>query len=197
MLLFFSGICAILSFSCADSRFSETKELIGLSSAVSPKTYLIGKGDILEIITWKEPDFSREALAVRTDGKISFPLLEDIQAAGRSPGQVRDEIEEKLKFYVTHPVVSVSVKAMESQKFYIIGEINKPGEYSLAKNLTVLHAIALAQGFTEWAEKDDIVLIRHENGSEKRIEIDFEEVVDGKKPDQNVRIRADDIIVVP
>lgn len=167
------------------------------SSDTDQSDYRIGKGDILQIITWKEPDFSREEVPVRTDGKISFPLLDDVQAAGQTPGQVRDEITSRLREYVTHPVISVSVKAMESQKFYILGEVAKPGEYPLSKNLTVLHAIAIAQGFTEWAAKNKIVLIRHENSSETRMQISYGKIVKDGELHQNVLIRADDIIVVP
>ncbi|MGE0083135.1 MAG: polysaccharide biosynthesis/export family protein [Desulfococcaceae bacterium] len=179
-----------------DSRF-QTAEAVKFSSDMTRNDYLIGKGDILQIVTWKEPDFSREDIPVRIDGKISFPLLDDMQAAGLTPVQVRDEITARLREYVTHPVVSVSVKSMESQKFYILGEVAKPGEYPLSKNLTVLHAIALAQGFTEWAGKNNIVLIRNENSSETLIKISYGKIVKDGELNQNVLIRADDIIIVP
>ncbi len=189
-------IFGLVTISCAGDSRSRTAEAVRPSSPVMQRDYLIGKGDILQIVTWKEPDFSGD-FPVRIDGKISFPLLDDMQAAGRTTARVRDELTEKLKEYVTHPVVSVAVKSMESQKFYILGEVLKPGEYPLSKNLTVLHAIALAQGFTEWAGKNDIVLIRQEKGSETLMKISYGKIVKEGELDQNVLIRADDIIVVP
>ena len=160
-------------------------------------TYEIGIGDVLEIITWKEPDFSRD-VPVRIDGKISFPLLDDIQAAGRTPAEVRDEISTRLKEYITHPVVSIAVKETGSQRFYIIGEVIKPGEYPIIKHLTLLQAFAIAGGFTEWAAKTDIILIRHEeNGSEKIIKINYEDIVEGEGASRDVPLKADDTIVVP
>ncbi len=203
MNILISNVLIILLTAVAVSCTADSQSRTSGAITVSPSSdadqsdYLIGKGDILQIVTWKEPDFSKEEVPVRTDGKISFPLLDDVQAAGRTPGQVRDEITSSLKEYVTHPVVSVSVKSMESQKFYILGEVAKPGEYPLSKNLTVLHAIAIAQGFTEWASKNGIILIRHENGSETLIKISYGKIVKDVEIHQNVLIRADDIIVVP
>ncbi|MDM8551722.1 polysaccharide biosynthesis/export family protein [Desulfobacterales bacterium HSG2] len=134
--------------------------------------YKIGSGDILEIVTWKEPDFSKE-IPVRIDGKITFPLLDDLQADGLTPLQLKKMIEEQLKEYVTDPRVTVSVKGPMSQKFYILGEVSKTGEYNLVKNLTILQAFALAGGFTEWASKKEIILVRHEEGKEKVIRINY------------------------
>lgn len=158
--------------------------------------YRIGIGDVLEIMTWKEPDFSREVF-VRTDGMISFPLLDDIPAAGRTTLEVRDEIEEKLKEYISYPIVSVSVKVPNSQKFYISGQVLKPGEYPIMKQLTVVQALALAGGFTDWANKNDIILITKDGGEEHVIRIDYSAIEEGEGLDQNVIIKADDIIVVP
>jgi polysaccharide export outer membrane protein len=114
-------------------------------------SYQIGIGDILEITTWKEPDFTRPNVMVRPDGKISFPLVNDFPAAGLSPMELKYNLEKALKAYVSHPVVTVHVKEPVSQKFYVLGEVMKTGEYPLVKNLTVLQAFALAGGFTEWA----------------------------------------------
>ena len=159
-------------------------------------SYIIGVGDVLEILTWKEPDFSKE-IAVRIDGKISFPLLSDIQAASLAPLQLKKEIEEKLKEYVTSPNVTITVKVPQSQKFYILGEVSKTGEYTLVKNLTVLQAFALAGGFTEWASKKEIILIRHEDGKERIIRINYKNIAKGKDFSQNILIKADDTIIVP
>jgi len=164
--------------------------------AEDANAYRIGSGDILEIVTWKEPDFTREII-VRLDGKITFPLLDDVHVAGLTPLKVKHRIEEGLKEYVTAPIVTVSVKGAESQKFYILGEISRTGEYKLAKNLTVLQAFALAGGFTEWASKKEIILIRHEHGREKIIRINYKNIARGRDFSQNIFIQANDTIIVP
>ncbi|MCD6184468.1 MAG: polysaccharide biosynthesis/export family protein [Deltaproteobacteria bacterium] len=160
-------------------------------------SYVIGSGDILEIITWKEADFTREDVLVRIDGKITFPLLDDVQAAGITPMQLKKTIEIKLKDYIDNPVVTVNVTNPSSQRFYILGEIANTGEYPLVKQLTVLQAFALAGGFTEWAAKKEIILLRKENGQEKLYRVNYKDIAKGKHLDQNVLIRADDTIIVP
>ena len=159
--------------------------------------YQIGIGDILEITTWKEPDFSREFVLVRTDGKISFPLLNDFPAAGLSPMELKYNIEAGLKAYVDHPVVTVHIKDPVSQKFYVLGEVLKTGEYPLVKHLTVLQAFALAGGFTEWASKKEIILLRHEGGKDKIYRINYKDITKGKDFSPNLKLRADDTIIVP
>jgi polysaccharide export outer membrane protein len=167
------------------------------SNWVSLDLYKIGSGDILEIVTWKEPDFSREEVLVRIDGKISFPLLGDVQAAGQTPLQVKKEIEAGLKDYVSNPIVTVTVKNPGSQKFYILGEVAKTGEYQLVKGLTVLQAFALAGGFTQWAAKKEIILVRNEDGKEKIYRVNYKHIVEGKDFSKNIHLKADDIIIVP
>ena len=159
--------------------------------------YLIGSGDILEIVTWKEEDFSREEVLVRLDGKITFPLLNDVQAAGLSTMDLKGKIEQGLKNYVTNPVVTVSVKEPLSKKFYILGEVMRTGEYPLVKHLTVLQAFALAGGFTEWAAKKEIILLRHEGGQDKIFRINYKNIAKGEDLSQNLKLKADDTIIVP
>ena len=167
------------------------------SAKASQKDYRIGAGDILEITTWKEPDLSREAVLVRTDGKISFPLLNDVQAAGLTPMEMKSNMEAGLKEFVSGPFVTVTIQAPESQKFYVLGEVANTGEYPLTKNLTVLQAFAIAGGFTEWASKKEILLFRIENGKEKTYRINYKEIAKGKNLDQNIKITAGDTIIVP
>jgi polysaccharide export outer membrane protein len=161
------------------------------------ETYTIGSGDILAILTWKEPDFTLEEVQVRTDGKISFPLLNDIQAAGLTPTALKQNIEKGLQDYVDSPFVTVGVKDPQSKKFYILGEVNTTGEFPLLKNLTILQAFAIAGGFTEWASKKEILLLRKENGKEKFYRINYKKIIKGKDIEQNMEIRADDTIIVP
>jgi polysaccharide export outer membrane protein len=168
------------------------------AAAQSPKeTYRIGAGDILEIVTWKEPDFSRGEVLVRTDGQVSFPLLNDVQAAGRTPLELKQDIEQRLKDYVGTPVVTVTVRTANSQKFYILGEIKGTGEYPLYKSLTVLQAFAMAGGFTDWASKKEIMLLRKVEGQEKIFRVNYKAIVAGDGLNQNVTLQADDTIIVP
>jgi polysaccharide biosynthesis/export protein len=159
--------------------------------------YKIGNGDILEIVTWKEPDFTRQDVLVRLDGKISFPLLDDLQAAGRTTTELKSSIEAGLKKYIDAPHVTVTVRNPVSQRFYILGEVLKTGEYPIVKDLTVLQAFAIAGGFTQWASKKEIILFRHEGGQENVIQINYKNIVNNKDFSQNIKIKADDTIVVP
>jgi len=200
IILILSGIVLILFFYLPQATFSQENSATSVqqTGSLSAKdAYRIGSGDILEITTWKEPDFSREEILVRIDGKISFPLLNDIQATGRTPIQIKNDIEKKLKEYVTNPVVTVSVRSPDSKKFYILGEIARTGEYNIVKSLTVIQAFALAGGFTEWASKKEIILFRTENGKEKIIRINYRDIIKGKDFKNNLLIRADDTIIVP
>lgn len=166
-------------------------------SAKQAADYVIGAGDILDITTWKEVDLTKSDVLVRLDGKISFPLLNDVQAAGVTTGDLKKTIEEGLKSYVAHPVVTVAVKSPMSQKFYVLGEVTKTGEYPLFKNMTVLQAFAVAGGFTQWAAKDEILLLRREAGKEKIYRVNYKDITKGRDSAQNLLIQADDTIVVP
>ncbi len=166
-------------------------------AAEKQQDYIIGCGDVLEILTWKEDSFSIPEALVRTDGKITIPLINDIQAAGKTPMELQKDIEARLKAYVTNPEVTVTVRDPASHKFYILGEIQHTGEYPLTKRLTVLQAFALAGGFTEWASKDEILLLRKKGGKDITIRINYKELADGENLKQNVYIQADDTIIVP
>ena len=189
------NIFTLLCFSILTLAFASNGATAEQSK--SNNDYLIGKGDVLEIVTWKEPDFSREEIIVRLDGKISFPLLDDLQAAGRTTTQLKDSIEKGLKEYVAAPNVTVTVVNTASKRFYILGEVVNTGEYPLIKDLTVLQAFAIAGGFTEWASKKEIILFRHEDGKEKVIEINYKDIIKDKDFSQNVKLREDDTIIVP
>ena len=198
--LFFFCVILIIIFIApqvfaGDKKTSAPKQK--LLTRVEDTSYKIGGGDLLQVITWKEPDFSREDILVRADGKITLPLLDDIQAAGLTPLELKINLQKKLKKFVGNPVVTVTVRSPASQKFYILGEIAQTGEYALTKELTVLQAFALAGGFTEWASKKEIILLRRENGKEKIIRVNYKNIIKGKDFSQNVRIKANDTIIVP
>lgn len=177
---------------CFQSDVS-AKEIIGKKQ----NRYIIGSGDVLSVVTWKEPDFSREEILVRIDGNISLPLLNDVQAAGKTPMQLKSEIEKGLQNFIENPVVTVTVTDPQSQRFYILGEVRKTGEYSLNKQLTVLQAFALAGGFTEWASKDEIILFRSEGKKNKVFRIPYKEIIETGDFSVNILLKANDTIIVP
>jgi polysaccharide export outer membrane protein len=179
------------------SYAAETKSGERAASVPQKAAYKISPGDILSIVTWKEADFTIEKVLVRIDGKISFPLLNDVQAAGLTPLMLKDIIENGLKNYISNPVVTVTIVDPQSQKFYILGEVKNTSEYPIVKNLTVMQAFAIAGGFTEWAEKDEIVLVRYEDGKRKVYRIDYKAMAKGKNLEQDLFLKADDTIIVP
>jgi polysaccharide export outer membrane protein len=163
----------------------------------SPRNdYTIGSGDVLEIMTWQEENLTRE-VTVRLDGKITFPLIDDIQAAGRTSLQLKQDIQQKLSDYVEAPFVTVTLLESASQTFFILGEVINTGEYPIVKDLTVLQAFALAGGFTEWASKKEILLFRDEDGKQKTIRINYKDLVKDQDFSNNVKIMANDTIIVP
>ncbi len=157
--------------------------------------YVIGPDDTLHITVWKEPDLW-ETLPVRPDGKISMPLLDDIQAAGLTPLQLKESITEKLKRYIADPRVNVVVTAMHSQRIFVTGEVNRSGPMTLLAGMTVLQALAEA-GFNQFANLKNIYLLRTENGKQVKIPFNYKQVVKGRHPEQNVALKPGDTIVVP
>ena len=176
--------------------YADDKENPEQPLVTTSEDYIIKPGDILEIVTWKEPDFTKDVI-VRNDGKFSFPLLDDIRAENMTTIQVKRILEKGLKEYLDTPVVTVILKSPQSQKYYILGEIQKTGEYQIGKRLTVLQAFALAGGFTEWASKNEIILLRVEQGKQKIIRINYKNIIKGKDLDNNVLVKPDDTIIVP
>jgi polysaccharide export outer membrane protein len=160
-----------------------------------PSDYVIGADDTLHISVWKEPDLT-ETLPVRPDGKISMPLLNDITAAGLTPLQLRDQISEKLKKYVSDPRVTVVVTGMNSQRIFVTGEVVHTGPIPLLPHMTVLQALAQA-GFTQFANPKAIYLLRTDNGKQAKMPFNYKEVVKGRHPEQNIELKPGDTIVVP
>lgn len=160
-------------------------------------TFVIGNDDVLSINVWKEQEVSR-SVPVRSDGKISLPLAGELQAAGLTPLKLEQNIAERLKNYISEPEVTVIVQQVNSQKFNILGQVNRPGTYPLSNNPTVLDAIAIAGGFRDFAKQKSIYVLRqNEDGSTTRLPFNYKEVVKGQNPAQNVKLQARDTIVVP
>ena len=161
-----------------------------------PPGYLIGPEDVLSIVYWKDKDMSTE-VAVRPDGRISVPLLNDIQAAGLTPEQLRERLTEDSKKYIEDPSVTVVVKVINSRKVFITGEVGKPGPYPLVAPMTVLQLIALAGGLRDYAQTKKIVIVRTENGRQTTYKFNYKDVSAGRKLQQNIELKPNDTIVVP
>jgi polysaccharide export outer membrane protein len=157
--------------------------------------YVIGADDVLHVSVWKEPDLT-ESLPVRADGKISLPLLGDVQAAGYTPTQLASLLTDKLKKYLADPRVTVIVTAMTSKRIYVTGEVVHPGSMAMTPNMTVLQALAGA-GFTQFANTKGIYILRMEDGKQKKMPVNYKKLVKGEALDQNVVLRAGDTLVVP
>lgn len=161
-------------------------------------SYIIGNSDVLAITVWKQPDISRPNIPVRPDGRISLPLVGEIQAAGRTPLQLEQEITERLKTYMTNPDVTVIVDQINSQKFNVLGRVAKPGSYPLTATTTVLDAIASAGGFQDFAKQRGVYILRQTTGAgQTRIPFNYKDVIKGKHPEQNIRLQPGDTVIVP
>jgi len=160
-------------------------------------TYIIGDDDVLAINVWKEPEVSR-TVPVRSDGKISLPLAGEVQASGETPRQLEKDLATKLQSFISEPEVTVIVTEIKSQKFNILGMVNKAGTFPLTSSMTVLDAIALSGGFRDFAKQKSIYVLRKDpNGGESRLPFNYKEVIKGKNMAQNIKLQPGDTIVVP
>ena len=164
--------------------------------ATADPNYLIGPQDVLDISVWKEPEVSR-SVPVRPDGKISLPLLNDVQAAGLTPSQLITQITTGLSKFMTNPEVTVIVTAINSQHVYILGEVGRPGGYALLPDMTILQAISNAGGLTQFANGKKIYVLRPDGPKQDKLFFNYKEVLNGKHPEQNITLRQGDTVVVP
>jgi polysaccharide export outer membrane protein len=181
----------------AASASSQPQPVTPSAKSTSDDNYVIGNDDMLGINVWKEPDFN-QSIPVRSDGKISLPLIGEVQVSGRTPLQVKEEITEKLRSFLTAPDVTVMVLQMNSKKYNVLGRVARPGSYSLLATTTVLDAIAQAGGFQEFAKQKAIYILRRSaTGGETRISFNYKDVIRGSHPEENIKLQPNDTIVVP
>jgi polysaccharide biosynthesis/export protein len=166
------------------------------ATTVSDPNYVIGAQDMLDISVWKEPELTR-VVPVRPDGKISMPLLNDVQASGLTPTQLAGQITVSLKKFVTDPQVTVIVTEINSQRVYILGQVARPGAYPLLPQMTFLQALSSAGGFTTFANEKKLYLLRQVNGKQEIHPFNYKDVIAGKNSEQNIVLKAGDQIVVP
>ena len=166
------------------------------SGAQGAPGYLVQAGDLLEISVWKEEDLSQDVL-VRPDGGFSFPLAGDINARGKSVEALRLELIERLSRFIPEPVVTVSVREINGNKIYVIGQVNEPGDYIVNAPVDVMQALSMAGGTTPFASLKDVFVLRRSNGTQLRLEFRYDEVVKGRNLEQNIVLVSGDIVVVP
>ena len=181
----------------AQAQNAGAKAAPALPAGVTPPTgYVIGPDDQLSVVYWREKDMSADVV-VRPDGLISLPLLNDVQASGLTPEQLRASITKGATKFVEEPTVSVVVKAINSRKVFITGQVGKPGFYPIAGPTSVLQLIATAGGVAEYADKGKISIIRKEGGKDVSFRFNYEDVIKGKNLTQNIELKPGDTVVVP
>jgi polysaccharide export outer membrane protein len=164
--------------------------------AADDPIYVIGAEDVLYVNVWREQEISRPVV-VRPDGKISLPLLNDVTAAGLTPMELEQQLTAGFGKYLENPQVTVIVTTINSQQVFILGEVNRIGRYPLSPNMTVLQALSMSGGFTQFANLNDIYILRKENGKQARFPFNYKEVVRGHHNEQNIVLKAGDTIIVP
>ena len=162
----------------------------------SDPLYIIQPGDVLEIFVWKEADLTRKVL-VRPDGCISFPLVQDLQASGSNPTELKNRIEERLKEFLAAPNVTVIVDSINSYQVYVVGKVQKPGSITSEKPITVLQALSIAGGFQDYAKESAMTIIRRNEKETLVFDFDYKEVTNGRKTNQNIQLLSGDVVVVP
>jgi polysaccharide export outer membrane protein len=205
--LFFGAALVIVCVQPSRAQQSDSGSAAAQNSAAQPdmgasnkphdQKYVIGNDDVLAISVWKEPDLTK-AIPVRSDGKISLPLVGEMEATGKTPLQLERDITEKLKGFITAPEVNVIVQQVNSRKFNVLGEITKPGSYPLTASTTIMDAIAIAGGFRDFAKKTGVYILRKgADGRETRLNFNYKSFIKGKNSDQNIRLEPNDTIIVP
>lgn len=170
--------------------------LTPVHSAEISENYVIGLGDVLEVFVWRNDVLSREVV-VRPDGKISLPLLQDIQAEGLTVLEIKNELIKRYSKNLEHPRITVIVKQVKSYRVSVLGRVVKPGVYPITGDTTLVEAISMAGGFTEWANKKKITVITLEDGKEKKLSINYKAIASGDDPHQNISLKRGDTIIVP
>ena len=188
LLISVSVICT--SFSCGGKKIIE-------QSIQTPSTqYIIGPEDLIKIIVLKEPELSL-SVTVRSDGKISLPFIKEIKVVGLTQIALQEELTKRLSKYIERPIVSVIIEEINSLKFFIVGNVSEPGVFDIKREVNVLQAISMAGGFTRYAKKRKIKIIRKHGGIEKVIKLNYNKVISGRNPELNIPLQPGDTIVVP
>jgi len=158
--------------------------------------YLIGPEDVLEISVWKDPELTKQVI-VRPDGRISFPLIGEVEAGGHTVKSLEDKLKKKISEYIPDAMLTVMVIQVNSIKIYVTGKVARPGEYRIGRAINVMQALSLAGGLSAFADANSILILKSEKGSQNKIPFNYKEVKKGKKLEQNIILETGDVIVVP
>jgi polysaccharide export outer membrane protein len=180
-----------------DEAFSALKEPERQNGAELPEGYRIGAGDVLQISVWKEPDASVPQIVVRADGKITLPLIKEVQVAGLTPPEAEKLLMQRFEKFIRGVDVTVIVREVNSWRVYMVGAVRGVGPIPLRSRLTVLQALTLAGGLTDYAKRKQIYILRNEDGRQVRLNFNYEAVIRGEQMEQNIVLQPDDTIVVP
>lgn len=194
LLVLFTG--PLSAWETEDEPGKEEAEIADAIAAAAASDYLVNPGDIISVSVWREADLRADVL-VRPDGKFSFPLAGDVQAQGNTVEQIREQVTKKLNRYIPDPVVSVSVLAINGNKVYVIGQVNRPGEINANPQVDVLQALSLAGGTNPFAQVNDISILRRTDKGLVSIPFRYGDIEKGKRLEQNIVLQAGDVVVVP
>jgi len=160
------------------------------------KDYRVGPGDLIEVSVWREPAAST-TVVIRPDGKLSLPLVNDLAVSGMTPMEIQALVEKKLEPFISVPSVTIIVRQILSKKVYVIGQVGSPGAYLLTQPMTILQILTQAGGLRQFAKSKSIYVLRTENGKQQKLPFNYEEVLEGKRIEQDIPLQAGDTIVVP
>ncbi len=167
-----------------------------LTAKEKDASYLIGPEDVLEISVWKDPELTKQVI-VRPDGRISFPLIGEVEAGGHTVKSLEDKLKKKISEYIPDAMLTVIVIQVNSIKVYVVGKVARPGEYRIGCAINIMQALSLAGGLSAFADANSILILRSEKGSQNKIPFNYKEVKKGKKLEQNIILKTGDVIVVP
>ncbi len=186
---FFKGMGLLLFSAVFTAAFAA-------KSSISMPSYLIGPGDILQISVWKEEGLQQEVL-IRPDGGMSFPLAGDIQAGGKTVQQLQEALTQQIKRYIPDPVITVMVRQVQNNKIFVVGKVNRPGEFVATHYVDVMQALAMAGGLNAYANSNNINILRRLKGKVHSFPFEYDEVSKGEELQQNIILKSGDVVVVP
>lgn len=182
---------------CKKAVWSGVLGLVLTGAALAQEAgYTVKPGDTLKVSVWKEPDLQGPVL-VTPDGAFSFPLVGQVDARGKTVTELQNILAGKLKLYIADPVVTVSVQDIRGNKVYVIGQVNRPGEFIVNPRVDVMQALSMAGGTTPFAALGSIIILRRTGAQQEALRFDYTDLVKGRNLEQNVELRAGDIVVVP
>jgi polysaccharide biosynthesis/export protein len=170
---------------------------VGRPAFADERTYTVSPGDVLSISVWKEPDLQGNAVLVRPDGTFSFPLVGQVDARGKGVVDLEKIVTEKLRKFISDPVVTVSLQEIKGNKVYVIGQVTRPGEFIVNPRVDVMQALSMAGGTTPFASLGNIIILRRASGNQQAIPFRYTDVIKGKELSQNIELQSGDVVVVP